>query len=117
MRAQLFDRLEAFRLATARLEQLGFEQVYDYVLGKADWLAADQPLDEVLAVLDETARRCCVVVDTEQVVLGLLSYEDAAARTAAAGPYDAHRHGSRPGHRSRGTASWSPRTPRRRTRH
>ncbi|WP_180687630.1 CBS domain-containing protein [Streptomyces gossypiisoli] len=94
--------------AAARLEQLGFTQVYDYVLGKADWLAAglpfegqlsevrlagdvadrnvltctgDQPLHEVLAMLDETARRWCVVVDAEQVVLGLLPHEDAASPT------------------------------------
>lgn len=94
--------------AAARLEQLGFRQVYDYVPGKADWLAAglpregelasrplsgdvadrdvpvctvDQSLDEALARLDETGRRVCVVTDAEQVVIGLLRHEDAAART------------------------------------
>ncbi|MEV1082879.1 rhodanese-like domain-containing protein [Streptomyces sp. NPDC050211] len=29
--------------AAVRLEQLGFRQVYDYVPGKADWLAAGLP--------------------------------------------------------------------------
>ncbi|MFI2432609.1 CBS domain-containing protein [Streptomyces sp. NPDC018693] len=94
--------------AAARLEQLGFRQVYDYVPGKADWLAAglpregqaaatalagdvadpgvfictvDQPLDDVVAMLDETGRGTCVVVDDEQVVVGLLRHEDTAHRT------------------------------------
>jgi rhodanese-related sulfurtransferase len=94
--------------AAARLEQLGFRQVYDYVPGKADWLAAglpregqaasvplaqdvadrnvltctvDQPIDDAADMLDETGRRVCVVVDAEQVVIGLLHHEDAAART------------------------------------
>jgi CBS domain-containing protein len=31
--------------AAARLEALGFEQVYDYVAGKADWGAAGLPLE------------------------------------------------------------------------
>ncbi|MER6977835.1 CBS domain-containing protein [Streptomyces carpinensis] len=93
--------------AAARLQQLGFRQVYDYVPGKADWLAAglpregeiastplsgdvadrdvpvctvDQTLDEALAVLDETGRRVGVVTDADQVVIGLLRHEDAAAR-------------------------------------
>lgn len=94
--------------AAARLEQLGFRQVYDYVPGKADWLAAglrregqaagvplagdvadrsvlictvDQPVDDVVAMLDETGRRVCVVVDADEVVIGLLRHEDAASRT------------------------------------
>ncbi|WP_151475989.1 CBS domain-containing protein [Streptomyces albicerus] len=94
--------------AAARLEQLGFRQVYDYVPGKADWLAAGlpregqtastplagdvadrnvpmctvgQPLEDALAVLDETGRRVGVVVDDDEVVVGLLRHEDAAERT------------------------------------
>ncbi|MBC9727649.1 CBS domain-containing protein [Streptomyces sp. TRM68367] len=94
--------------AAARLEQLGFRQVYDYVPGKADWLAAglpregeaartplagdvadrnvplctvDQLLDDALAMLDETGRRTGVVVDDEDVVVGLLRHDDAADRT------------------------------------
>ena len=94
--------------AAVRLEQLGFRQVYDYVPGKADWLAAglpregqaagvptagdeadrsvlictvDQPVDDVLAMLDETGQRVSVVVDAGEVVVGLLRYEDAADRT------------------------------------
>ncbi len=31
--------------AAWRLEHFGFEEVYDYVLGKADWLAAGLPTD------------------------------------------------------------------------
>ncbi|MFF5019711.1 rhodanese-like domain-containing protein [Streptomyces sp. NPDC001165] len=31
--------------AAAQLEQLGFRQVYDYVPGKADWLAAGLPTE------------------------------------------------------------------------
>ncbi|MGP4043893.1 CBS domain-containing protein [Streptomyces sp. 2A115] len=93
--------------AAARLEQLGFREVYDYVPGKADWLAAglpregqaastpmagdvadpnvptctvDQQIDDAVDMLDETGRRVGVVVDAEQVVVGLLHHEDVAAR-------------------------------------
>src|SRR5919201_1482529 len=31
--------------AASRLESIGFEQVYDYVAGKADWGSAGLPLD------------------------------------------------------------------------
>jgi len=31
--------------AASRLESLGFEQVYDYVAGKADWGSAGLPLE------------------------------------------------------------------------
>jgi CBS domain-containing protein len=39
--------------AACRLEQLGFAEVYDYVAGKAAWLAEDLPGDGLLA--DERA--------------------------------------------------------------
>lgn len=92
--------------AAARLRQLGFHRVYDYVPGKADWLAAglpregeaadtvlagdvadrnvplctvDQPLDHAVDMLDETGRRVAVVVDGDEVIVGLLHHEDAAA--------------------------------------
>ena len=35
--------------AACRLETLGFEQVYDYVPGKSDWLARGQPSEGELA--------------------------------------------------------------------
>jgi CBS domain-containing protein len=85
--------------AASRLEGLGFERVYDYVPGKADWFASGLPREGRLAsvpTIGETARRdvptCapaekvgaarervqkagwdrCVVVNKERVVLGLL---------------------------------------------
>ena len=85
--------------AAWRLEGLGFERVYDYVPGKADWFASGLPREGRLAsvpTIGEAARRdvptCapadkvgavrervrkagwdrCVVVNKERVVLGLL---------------------------------------------
>jgi CBS domain-containing protein len=85
--------------AAWRLEDLGFEKVYDYLPGKADWFASGLPKDGRLASLPtigDTARQnvptcapaekvenawdrvraagwdACVVVNKEQVVLGLL---------------------------------------------
>ena len=85
--------------AAWRLEGLGFERVYDYVPGKADWFASGLPKEGRLAsvpTIGEAARRdvptCasvekigvvrervrkmgwdrCVVVNKERVVLGLL---------------------------------------------
>ncbi|MGW0826137.1 rhodanese-like domain-containing protein [Streptomyces sp. NPDC002845] len=92
--------------AAARLEQLGFREVYDYVPGKADWLAAgmpaegpaaqmpsagdvaqrevvtcraDAPMGPVLEQLREAGQAVCVVVDDEQVVTGLLRRREAEA--------------------------------------
>jgi rhodanese-related sulfurtransferase/CBS domain-containing protein len=92
--------------AAARLHQLGFGRVYDYVPGKADWLAAglpregrsaatalagdvadrnapvctvDQPVEDAVDMLDETGRGTAAVVDHEDVVVGLLHHVDAAA--------------------------------------
>jgi CBS domain-containing protein len=83
--------------AAARLESLGFEQVYDYVAGKADWSSAglrlegtnesdtragahvrrdiptcrlDDRLQVVFERLDETGWDTCFVVDDRRVVLG-----------------------------------------------
>ena len=81
--------------AAWRLESLGFQQVYDYVAGKADWGAAGLPLegsagprvsefvraDVPTARLDErigeirervstSGFETCIVVNEERVVLG-----------------------------------------------
>lgn len=96
--------------AAARLEQLGFREVYDYVPGKADWLAAgwpaegrsaaalsagdvaqrevltcraDQPVDGVLARMRDAGQTVCVVVDDERVVTGLLRRRTAEAHVVA----------------------------------
>ncbi|MFN2471323.1 MAG: CBS domain-containing protein [Gaiellaceae bacterium] len=85
--------------AASRLESIGFEQVYDYVAGKADWGSAGLPLEgaegsetragahvrtdvptcrphdqlrEVCERLDETGWDTCFVVDEHRVVLGRL---------------------------------------------
>ncbi len=89
--------------AAWRLEGLGFEKVYDYVPGKADWAASGLPTEGTLAAVTsagdaarrdvptcapeekaseawEHARRAgwdrCVVVNGERVVLGLLREKD-----------------------------------------
>jgi CBS domain-containing protein len=83
--------------AAARLESIGFTQVYDYVAGKADWGSAGLPLEgrngsgtragaylrsdvstcrlddrlqDVCEQLDESGWDTCVVVDEQRVVLG-----------------------------------------------
>ena len=85
--------------AASRLESIGFEQVYDYVAGKADWGSAGLPLEgaegnetragahvstdvptcglrhrlrEVCERLDESGWDTCFVVDERRVVLGRL---------------------------------------------
>jgi Mg/Co/Ni transporter MgtE len=84
--------------AAARLESIGFERVYDYVAGKADWgswayprsesptearvgpcVRTDVPTchagDRLLAtceLLDESGWDTCFVVDERSVVLGRL---------------------------------------------
>jgi CBS domain-containing protein len=85
--------------AASRLESIGFEQVYDYVAGKADWGSAGLPLegengsetragahvrtdvptcrpsDRLHAVrkdLDASGWDTCFVVDERRVVLGRL---------------------------------------------
>lgn len=88
--------------AAWRLETLGFADVYDYVAGKVDWLAAGLPVEGTSARRPraaDVARRdvptcsleermgevrqkvgaagwdVCVVVNSERVVLGLLRAE------------------------------------------
>ncbi len=83
--------------AASRLETLGFERVYDYVAGKADWGSAGLPLEgtggsdtragahvrtdipncrpgdrlrDVCERLDESGWDTCFVVDERGVVLG-----------------------------------------------
>jgi CBS domain-containing protein len=83
--------------AAWRLESIGFERVYDYVAGKADWGSADLPLEGTLGPrAGELARRdvptcalddrlqdirrsvreagwdTCIVVNSQNVVLGRL---------------------------------------------
>ena len=85
--------------AASRLESIGFEQVYDYVAGKADWGSAGIPLEgvagsapragahvrtdvptcwphdrlrDVCETLDESGWDTCFVVDERRVVLGRL---------------------------------------------
>jgi len=83
--------------AASRLETLGFELVYDYVAGKADWGAAGLPLEgrpgpragelaradaptcllgerlqAVRARVEASEWDTCLVVDAERVVLGRL---------------------------------------------
>ena len=85
--------------AAWRLEVIGFEKVYDYVPGKADWFARGLPREGKLAsvpTIEDAARRdvptcapaekvenvrdrvraagwdACVVVNKERIVLGLL---------------------------------------------
>jgi CBS domain-containing protein len=91
--------------AAWRLEGLGFEKVYDYVSGKADWFASELPREGRLASLPtigdavrqdvptcapaekvgavrERVRKAgwdrCVVVNEERVVLGLLREKELA---------------------------------------
>src|SRR5213593_3055803 len=85
--------------AASRLESLGFEQVYDYVAGKADWGSAglqlegaqgsetragaylqtdvptcslDDRLQDVCERLEGSSWDTCFVVDERHVVLGRL---------------------------------------------
>lgn len=98
--------------AACRLTQLGFEPVYDYTLGKVDWLAAGLPTEgaahpaRVLDALHRNVPTCgldapggpamerarlagwdrCVVVDDRRVVAGVLGAErvDAGEQRSAA---------------------------------
>jgi CBS domain-containing protein len=96
--------------AAWRLEGLGFERVYDYVPGKADWFASGLPMEGKMALsptIGDAARRdvptCapverigvvrervrkmgwdrCVVVNKERVVLGLLREKELSSNTKA----------------------------------
>lgn len=99
--------------AAARLETLGFRQVYRYQPGKADWFAAGLPregmeagttrvadiaepdvptcgINETVGAvrdrLSESGSDVCVVVDDQRVVLGLVegASSDAAPETPVA---------------------------------
>ena len=90
--------------AAWRLESLGFEQVYDYVAGKADWGAMrlplegtagpwvgvladpavptcrlDEPLAEVSGRVRASGFDTCIVVNEQRVVLGRLGRQALAA--------------------------------------
>jgi CBS domain-containing protein len=92
--------------AAWRLEGLGFEKVYDYVPGKADWFASGLPREgkvalsptigdaarrdvptcapvEKIGVVRERVRKAgwdrCVVVNKERVVLGLLREKEVSS--------------------------------------
>lgn len=93
--------------AAARLEALGFERVYDYVAGKADWGSAglllegangsdtragahvrtgvptcrlDDRLQAVCEQLEESGWDTCFVVDAQRIVLGRLGRRAFRAR-------------------------------------
>ena len=98
--------------AASRLESIGFERVYDYVAGKADWGSAALPLEgaegsetrvgayvrtdvpncrlddnlqDVCASLEESGWDTCFVLNEERVVLGRIgrrAIRDRAAVTA-----------------------------------
>jgi Mg/Co/Ni transporter MgtE len=92
--------------AAWRLEGLGFEKVFDYVPGKADWFASGLPREGKLASVPTIGRwrdvpTCapaekirvardrkmgrdrCVVVNKERVVLGLLRERELASNPEA----------------------------------
>ena len=93
--------------AASRLEAIGFERVYDYLAGKADWGSAGLPLEgvngsdtragahlrtdvptcghddnlqKVCEQLDESGWDTCYVVDEKRVVLGRLGRRAIRAR-------------------------------------
>ncbi len=92
--------------AAWRLESLGFTMVYDYVAGKVDWLANGLPSEGTASTqpragtiarrdvptcrltdivgsartqIEETGWQICVVVNDEQVVLGLVEKDALSA--------------------------------------
>ncbi|MDQ3381368.1 MAG: CBS domain-containing protein [Actinomycetota bacterium] len=97
--------------AASRLQSIGFEQIYDYVAGKADWGSAGLPLEgaegsetragghvrsdvatcrphdqlrEVCERLDESGWDTCFVVDERRVVLGRLGRRAIRGRESVA---------------------------------
>ncbi len=106
--------------AAWRLEGMGFERIYDYVPGKADWSASGLPTEGTLAdvpTVGGAARRdvptCgpsekvaearermiatrwdrCVVVNGERIVLGVLREKDLALSYSEASVESAMRNG------------------------
>jgi len=105
--------------AASRLEAIGFNRVYDYVAGKADWGASGLPLEgrpgfragelaradtptctlverlqDVCIRVREGGWNTCLVVDERRVVLGRLGRK-ALARTDAAAVEEAMSAGPR----------------------
>jgi CBS domain-containing protein len=107
--------------AAARLEALSFSQVYDYVAGKADWLASglsteraepaapragevarrDVPTCSPGESLADVRRRVsatgwseCIVVDAEGIVLGRLGRKALAEKPDATAPGTGSNRGS-----------------------
>ena len=88
--------------AACRLEQLGFQRIYDYTAGKIDWIAAGWPTDgpgpaepRVLSAIDPNVPTCnlgdkvrdvrrrlgpqitsCVVINDYRIVAGRLEHLD-----------------------------------------
>ncbi|SRR6266851_516528 len=61
--------------AAWRLEQLGFDHVYDYTAGKVDWLAAGEPTEgsgptpvRVTSALDASVPTCSLEADAGEAV-------------------------------------------------
>lgn len=69
--------------AACRLETLGFEQVYDYVPGKVDWLARGLPTEGENA--DQP--RVCALARDDVVTCSLDTPIDEIADKIAASPY------------------------------
>ena len=69
--------------AACRLETLGFEQVYDYVPGKVDWLARGLPTEGENA----DRPRVCALARDDVVTCALDTPIDAMAEKIAASPY------------------------------
>jgi CBS domain-containing protein len=69
--------------AACRLETLGFAQVYDYVSGKADWLAHDLPVEGAQADAATTGR----VARRDVVACGLDERAGAVRERIKRSPY------------------------------
>jgi CBS domain-containing protein len=69
--------------AACRLETLGFEEVYDYVTGKADWLGRGLPSERE----EEGPSRVAQVVRQDVVTCGLDTTMGEIRDAVAASPY------------------------------
>jgi CBS domain-containing protein len=68
--------------AACRLATLGFEQLYDYVGGKADWLAQGMALEG-----DEPPRTAAALARDDVVTCGLTDAVDGLREATARSPY------------------------------